>query len=202
MKLDVAAVPDAAVHELNRGLRMAARRATDGQHREMITAPGGGEPTRTAVPHEVFSVEARQLKDENWLSSAKKVGLRYFGLSGGPQPEPEFVVQIAVEETGEVRRFSQIVRGPQVAQAWQALSVAAGIPINETAVVRALEIHALYFAALWLHFSDDRLIPLDDSGSLRAMEVYTPEDVRRGLTDKLHGQPGGGLAPRMPLKRG
>jgi hypothetical protein len=168
-------------------LRLGLRRSLPSLERRspefsMRRDEGGAAVMTSDVPHYVYALGINDL-DEDFLEKARQVAVRYL-LAPGNSNDVRASAEIATEAGGTVRGFSNLTIGPKAAAMRRALDVAADLPdSDDPAEIRALEIPALYFAALWLYrgFMND-FIPLDDlPPSLKAMSLYDSLELLAGL---------------------
>jgi hypothetical protein len=148
-------------------------------------ADAGPEDLATAAPHKVYFVGLSDLVEGRLLSAAKVKGWRYLIFN---QDRP--VVAAELQTGGEGVRFSNINRGPFVESAVEAVTFAESLEIvhKEDFELRTLEISPLYFVSLWLHGSQDLLIPLkpapDEIEPLRVYEETELLERLRGLAER------------------
>jgi len=201
MKLQAAELPAEASDEIQRGLQLALR-ASSPSADTFERAIGGGASISTGVPHAVYVITPEDVTDGDFLDRAHQVSLRTFVIEPDGDA-PSVAAEVRVEPHGNVRGFSQLLRGSYVSRLWRAIAVASELPDDDSAEIRLLEAPALYFAALWLHSEIDRLIPFQErSQNLEPFVVYSPKEVRDALAKQRALTTGGGLPPRHAVEGG
>lgn len=137
----------------------------------------------------VFNIGVATLADGALLDNLELIGWRHLLVDRG---NPIAYIDLDAEATQVIKitqgKFTQLIL--------DALTAVDELEESNHLdyAVRYIEIHALYFAALWLHNPDveDLIMPLEDhhhDGGLNAMTVYAEADILRLLQQKRPHRP-------------
>jgi hypothetical protein len=142
-----------------------------------ILATGDRQEIDIAAPHAVYFVGLEEVAAGNLLSAATLAGWRYLVLSG---EEPVGAANVSVTDEGANLHFSHFSQGPFVNSTVEGIGVAESLKEVESAdyELRLLDIPSLYVVSLWLHGSDDRIIPLPPTNqALEPYQAYSEEQM-------------------------
>lgn len=190
MRLTTTELPEGVSEELGRGLRMALPRLKERAKRDIGSAAeemGGSVTSQT--PHVVYALGIRDLT-ENYLERARPTAIRFLVGPEGTD-EARASAEVALDSGGSVRGFSHLTVGPLAPAMHNALRIASELPDGE-AEFRALEVPAMYFAALWLFRPEaSTLIPLEDyPPALHGLYPYGADEILKGLLMALSDRGG------------
>jgi hypothetical protein len=155
--------------------------------RALAISPEDDAGTRLSAvaPHLVYFVGLDDVAQGRMLSAARPTSWRYILLKGD---NAYAAAEVTIDEDGKVGDFSYVDRGPFAENIVAAVELA---EITETArggdyELRLLSVPALYLVALWLHGTDDLILPLAPTpGGLEAERVYTEEQVLSELEELI-----------------
>jgi hypothetical protein len=137
-----------------------------------------------AVPHPVYFVGLKHLAKGKLFSAAKLKAWRYLLLN---ENEPYAIAELNFKRKNGAPIFSHINYGALVKKTVTGLAFAENLEtVNENDYeLRLIEIPGLYVVALWLHGSDDFIIPLMiGCDPINTFTVYT----EREFIDLLQGK--------------
>ncbi len=131
----------------------------------------GGVPANLniAAPHPFYFVGLKDVAEGNLLEGAILKGWRYLVLRGD---ETVGAANLVISEQDQSLQFSHMSHGPFAQNTVEGISFAESLPevISDDYELRLLDIPSLYVVSLWLHGSEDKLIPLPPTNS--ALEPY------------------------------
>lgn len=134
-----------------------------------------------AAPHAVYFVGLQEVADGTLLSAATLTGWRYLVLS---DEEPVAAADIAVGNANASAHFSHFSEGSFVKSTVEGIGFAENLKEVHTAdyELRLLNIPSLYVVSLWLHGSNDRIIPLSPTNQiLEPYRAYSEEQILEAL---------------------
>ncbi len=122
-----------------------------------------------AAPHPCYFVGLKDVAEGNLLAGAILKGWRYLVLRGD---EAVGAANLTISDQDESLQFSHMSHGPFAQSTVEGIGRAENLPevLQEDYELRLLDIPSLYVVSLWLHGSDDKLIPLPPTNS--AIEPY------------------------------
>ena len=141
-----------------------------------------------AIPHYIYTMGLDALTQEHGLPQKPSV-LRVLEMQG-----EKSLAFFDVDTTGPSPRICQIGTTPYLELFNRALTAAMQMITQSEAEteLRLLQVPALHFEALWLHYDDpakDVFIPLREQGALTAFQVYGVNDFLAELTKIAKAQP-------------
>lgn len=177
MSLRFPTPPPRGVEILRQGLESLLSTPTaELQARRPASSDESGPGLETISPHVVYFVGLNDLAEGRMLAAARPTSWRYMLLDGD---NVHSAAELAID-AGEVGWFSHVDGGPFVASTVRGVAFAERLEVQEKAdyELRLLSIPSVYLVALWLHGTDDYLIPLDPApGGLQPERAYTEPQI-------------------------
>lgn len=144
-----------------------------------------GTGLAAVAPHLVYFAGLEDVAQGRMLSAARPTSWRYILVRGD---NAYAAAEVTVAEDGQLGGFSHVDRGPFALNIVAAVELA---EITETArggdyEMRLLSVPSLYLVALWLHGTEDLLLPLEPApGDLETERVYTEEQIFSELSELI-----------------
>lgn len=138
-----------------------------------------------AAPHLVYFVGLDDVAQGSILSAARPTSWRYILLKG---ESARAAAELTINDEGEVEGFSHVDEGPFVESTISGVEFAEQLEASggNDYELRLLSIPSLYLIALWLHGSQDMLVPLTPApGGLEPERAYTEEQIFSALMELI-----------------
>lgn len=154
------------------------------------TEEDAGSGLATAAPHLVYFVGLDDMAQGRILSAARPTSWRYILLDGD---RAHAAAELAINDDGEVEGFSHVDGGTFVESTVVGVAFAERLEASRGGdyELRLLSVPSLYLVALWLHGTDDLLVPLAPApGGLESERSYTEEQMFSALMELIERRTG------------